>query len=302
MRLRKNTLTKVQSVINYVLLFTLWITFFISTLLAQEINQIKTDKVTLDLFSLPYMHLGSQASAFIIHDVGNFDIHYTPNDGQIISTLQRATRIRIINQDGVEYGTFNIPLELTGDMRYKVSKISGATYWLENGSLKKYKLEAKNILEKAESKLTVLKIKFPRVEPGCIIDLNYTLVGDFLPQPIRWQFQHEIPILLSQFSYAYPEYIKAEETQKGYIAIKKVIDKVDHLNPVNVTPTDGYGTKLTTSSHIFIPQEFNKLYLKGYQAVNVPPYKDAPHLPPEKNQPAIFLSKMTPQTAIIYPK
>ncbi len=279
--------------------------FFKTSLSGQEINQIKTDKVTLDLFALPYLHLGPQAAAFIIHDVGNVDIHYTPNDGQLTYFFQRATRLKIINEDGVDYASVNIPIELPGETRYKVSKISGATYWLENGSLKKDKLDAKNILEKAESKLTVLKIKFPRAGPGCIIDLNYTLVGDFLPQPIRWQFQQGIPVLLSQFSYAYPEYIKSEETLKGYISIKKVIDKVDHLNPVNVTPTDGYGTKLTTSSHIFIPQEFNKLYLKGYQAINVPPFKEAPHLPAEKNQPAVFLCRMTPQTAVtqtIHPK
>lgn len=271
---------------------------FPTALSGQELNEIKTNKITLDDFSLPYSILDPNASAFIIHDVGNVDIHYTPNDNTVVYTFQRATRLKIVNEEGLTYANISIPLELPGDARLKLSRISGATYLLEDGKIEKNKLNARDMIERSESNLAVLKIKFPQCVPGAIVDLTYTLTGNFLPQPISWLFQYDIPALLSQFSYAYPEYIRTEEIQKGYIPIAKVLDKIDHLNPVNVTPTDGYGSKLTTSAHIFIPQDFNKLYMKGYQAVNVPPFKAAPHLAEAKNQKSALICKMTPQTAV----
>jgi hypothetical protein len=160
-------------------------------------QSFKFGDVSVEELNMKTCSIDSLASAAILFDKGGVTIEpqsATP------TTYRRHIRIKIFNKAAFdEWGNFEIyasPGEL--------SKLKGATYNLENGKVKESEISEGSIFKTRYNKDTdVVKIAFPNLKEGSIIECSYTLDIDGYSFP-DWYFQYTIPVLFSEYSLTSP--------------------------------------------------------------------------------------------------
>lgn len=127
------------------------------------------------------------ADAEILADYGTLD-----ENGKYV----RFIRTKIYNQDGYDYADLTIPKYKDA----KVLKIQGFTYNLVDGAIQKIPLAENQIIEeKVTDNIRRIKITFPQVKPGSVLDFEIT--KKFKPGYTisEWVFQRSIPVVWSEF-------------------------------------------------------------------------------------------------------
>ncbi|MEL7145427.1 MAG: hypothetical protein AAFO69_03595 [Bacteroidota bacterium] len=107
----------------------------------------------------------------------------------------RFVRTKIFNQGGYEHANITIPKYPNA----KILNIRGFTYNLVNGVVEKTPLDNDQIVEeKVINKFKIIKITFPQVKPGSVLDLEIT--RRFKPGYAidEWIFQKDIPVVWSE--------------------------------------------------------------------------------------------------------
>lgn len=192
------------------------------------------------------------ADAVILSDCGHAELKISGDNLQI--ELERDVRIKIINKGGFGYADIEIPYGTSE----KVIKVEASTFNLENGTIKETKVSKKSlIIEKTNKYQKKLRIAFPSVYEGSIIEYKYKFITDALYEFIPWEFQSDIPVKYSEFTATYPDLFNYRGIVKGDLS--KIAKKTETEN-VN------FGRTYTTqSSHKWI-------------AVNVPAFIEEPYI------------------------
>ena len=182
--------------------------------------------------SIPYMKFGkplekevamtqydadTSASAVVLVDYGESKIVWNQSQGfQIV--FDRYTRIKIIDKEGYDWADISVSLYHNDGSHERISAIKGYTYNLENGQIKKEKLDKSAIFEEQASEHWVRKkFTMPNVKQGSVIEYSYTITSDFLFQFRDWNFQHTIPVAWSEYKAAIPEYFDYKQISQGYL-------------------------------------------------------------------------------------
>jgi hypothetical protein len=169
--------------------------FFILISIAFETNaqqrDIKFEDVTKADFELP-LSVDSTINAVILFDIG--EAVADPSWG---TKLKRHFRIKIINQSAIdEWANVKVMAK-----NFKLSKLKGFTYNLENGKIVKSVLSTK--YEDETSEFDEASFTFSDVREGSIIEYSYVInFGEFGLPP--WTFQHSVPILWSGYTLRFP--------------------------------------------------------------------------------------------------
>jgi hypothetical protein len=161
----------------------------------------------------------SRAEAVVLVDFGESTISYNQNTGFQLF-FERIRRIKILKKDGMEWGDFEIPLYHDGSSGEKTGAIKGITYNMNNGEVVETKLEKSSIFrEKRDNNVDIVKITFPNVREGSVIELSYTVISDFLFNFQDWDFQTTIPVKWSEYRANIPEYFQYYKNQQGYVQL-----------------------------------------------------------------------------------
>lgn len=127
------------------------------------------------------------------------------------STFTRYRRLKVLTPSGTSYSNFTLNVPSKSDIR-------GMVHNLENGVLKKEKLENSSIFkEEIVPGFTIYKIFFPNVKPGSVIELEYSHVG----LPYEWRFQDRIPIVRSELHLDRTPYINFKKTFYGFSPVEQ---------------------------------------------------------------------------------
>ena len=194
----------------------------------------------------------SSAPAFYIFDFGKAYFNYST----FALVLEYHARIKILNSNGFEYADLSIP----HDVKNTVQRFKAATYNLVDGKIVTSKVtNSMKIDEKVTDNLRNLKISFPDVREGSIIEYSYIIErGDYV-HLLPWNFQTDIPVIRSEFNLQIPEYFNYKYITAGY-------ETVDE------------STRESTVEQGSIPA------IKYHWAMNnIPALKLEPHMPESRN-------------------
>ena len=198
---------------SFVLAFSLFCTFSLFSQVKAKFGKI--DQKNLGVSSCP---IDTSADAYYLFDIGESRILFDRtgrNDWQV--ETRRHVRIKVLNQNGLEWGDVEIPLYRSGTREEKALAIKAMTYNMVDGSVEKIKLSNKDIFrEEVDKNHITVKFAIPGVKAGSIIEYQYTVLSDFVYQLDDWQFQSSIPVMWSETSVVIPEYFQYNKTFKGY--------------------------------------------------------------------------------------
>jgi Domain of Unknown Function with PDB structure (DUF3857) len=177
---------------------------------------IKFGKVKIEDLQKEYHEIDSSAAAIVICDFGTSNFEYTEAYGFRI-VFNRLTRIKILNEQGLEYANFKIPLYKNNSDKEEINTMKGFTYNIVNGAIEKEKLtkESKYREDFSDSKDYYI-VSFPKVKNNSIIEIEYTIRSPFIFNLQGWYFQYDIPALHSEYRVEILEYFNYKKQFKGY--------------------------------------------------------------------------------------
>lgn len=181
---------------------------FNNFLSAQDKSPVKFGKISSGDFEIQSPAIDSSSAAVIIADVGNSEFEGNRKSGFSIR-FKRFTRIKILNNKGMDAADVKIYLYDDGTSEEKLENLKAYTYNLENNEVVTTKLESESVFkEKVNKNYTVRKFTMPAVKPGSIIEFSYSILSDFIFNLQPWDFQGEYPRLWSEYQVAIPEYFR----------------------------------------------------------------------------------------------
>ncbi len=176
------------------------------------------------------------AEAVILCDYGKTDFQYIENKG-FVRIIHRHTRIKVLKTSGINRGTVEVHYFLDKTDNEKISNIKGATYNEKDGKIIKAKLEKEAIFDtKLNEDYGELKFSLPNVKEGSVFEYSYQITSPFGLRP--WQFQHDIPIVWSEFRLSIPEYFNYVQISQGFRAFD-INERGKQANSINYVERSG---------------------------------------------------------------
>ncbi|WP_095074994.1 transglutaminase domain-containing protein [Tenacibaculum jejuense] len=200
---------------NYILSM-LFLIAFTSTSFAQE---FKFGKVSKEAILQKKHQKDSTASAAYLYNKRRTYYLYDENNGFMLTT-EIHKRIKVYTKDALDKGTFLVRLYNDGSTKEKIIKVKGYAFNEDNGNITKTKLKSSHIFkEKINDRITTVKIAFPDVKEGTVIDLTYKLTSPFTHNIDPLNFQYDIPVDVLDMTVETPEYFNFRKASKGYYSV-----------------------------------------------------------------------------------
>jgi len=192
--------------------------FFLASVATAQKPPIKFGKPDEGDLKMTVYPKDSSAHAFVICDYGRSYFQYstTGEKGWQIY-FKRILRIKVLDKGGVSEGDFRIKLYHDGADKEKLVDLDGSTFNVDNGKMVRTKLEHSNIMiEELDKNHDYVKFAMPNVKEGSVLDIEYTIVSDFLFNLQTWYFQQEIPVKWSEYFVQIPEFFIYNHSLLGY--------------------------------------------------------------------------------------
>ncbi|HEY0651569.1 MAG TPA: DUF3857 domain-containing protein [Chryseosolibacter sp.] len=241
---------------------------------------IKFGEVPMEALTMKNYPGDSSANAVILGDYGSSTIDYSESMGFMLK-FERTTRIKILKKEGFEWADYEIPLYRDGGTDEKIVVLKAQTTNLEEGKVVEIKVKNESIFKSDENEnLRIVKVTFPNVKQGSVLDITYKISSEFFTNLQDWQFQHTIPTVVSEYRANIPEWFHYEKYTQGYVMLAANDHKLEHTS-----------VHLSGSS---TPLQFREDRYR-WAAENVPAFKAEPYLTTEKD----YISKINFELASV---
>jgi hypothetical protein len=200
------------------ILFTLIMLCLCALVYAQK-APIKFGDIPIEDLKMKFYPQDSSVAAMVLGDYGESKFQYREDKGFVL-IFERIRRIKIFRKDGYEFADFVIPLYHTGSTTESLGTMKAVTYNLENGKEVETKMKDSNIFrEKYDANINLVKITFPNVKEGSIVEVSYSVTSAFLFNLQDWEFQSSIPTRWSEYRTKIPEYFSYQRYMQGYVSL-----------------------------------------------------------------------------------
>ncbi|RYU97151.1 DUF3857 domain-containing protein [Emticicia agri] len=212
----------------------LWLVCCTNLLYAQKIAlpKIKFGEFNMADLEMKSYESDSTADAIVLYDYGQTT--FEAKGGMIYTHFVYHGRKKILKKSALDLGTISMQLLKFGyEKDQLISDIKGFTFNLENGEVKKEKLNKESIfLEKIVGDVQNVKITLPNVKEGSVIDYTYTIDTPFSlsNNPSTWTFQGERPVKWSVYEISIPSYFTYRLLMSGYLQLSG-----NEVEPVNLS-------------------------------------------------------------------
>ena len=183
---------------------------------------VKFGEIDIENLKMEVYPGDSSAGAVILYDYG-----MTTFDYNLEISFTRHVRIKIFNTSEFDRANVEIP-HYRGDM---VTKLKAATYNLENGKIVESEVSKNDLFNERVSKtMENQKFTFPNVKEGSIIEYTFEVnYGSWLRiQP--WYFQHDIPVMYSEYRVELPEPYVYKKIMTGYVSLDEAASEPKNSN------------------------------------------------------------------------
>jgi hypothetical protein len=183
-------------------------------------------KITPEQIAMKSCSFDPTAGAVVLFDVGKSSFVRTENGYDVL--FHRVTRIKILNESGISYAKVEIPFYQEGNIQEEVEITQAKTFTIVDGNLTKITtLDPKTCYEeKTSENWKVKKFAMPDVQPGSIIEYDYTILSQYHFNLRDWEFQWDIPVLYSAYEvwmipfYEYAWIVQGRNSFDEYAAYK----------------------------------------------------------------------------------
>lgn len=183
---------------------------------AQEEHKFEYGDITAADFKPGIKNSDTVANAIIIADIER--VHFEKNEAGDFDVIKtRFMRVKIVNDNGFEAGKFTIYLNKFVPFRSFMMtlpepgllNLKGITYNLDDGEIRKTRLEMNSVFTTNESKISAVeKFAMPGLKAGSLFDVEYSIRSALQTQDINWSFQRKYPCLWSEYDLALPDAYK----------------------------------------------------------------------------------------------
>jgi len=214
---------------------------------AQQFDK-KFGKISIEEMEMKTCPIDSSAAAVFLFDIGETRFEFNMDKSRFQLLISRHARIKILSKDGLDWANLSLTLFNENNFEEKLASFKGFTFNFENGKIVKEKVEKSAIFrEKEDERRTGVKITFPKVVEGSIIEFDYEITSDYTYNLQPWDFQYSIPVLFSQYSIGIPEYYSYKTHISGYEPISAK-DEVNYRTILfNTTERNGLGNAIVKS-------------------------------------------------------
>lgn len=178
--------------------------------------------ISIDELKVNRCPYDSTAAAMILFDKGEAEMDVVRG-----STFKRHVRIKIFKKDAADKWATEVvyyPKDGGGFSKFKAS-----TYNLVDGKIVESKIGDDALFKgKFDKYSNQVRFSLPNVNEGSIIEYTYVIGSSDLVGPPEWQFQYDIPVLLSEYNTRIPDYFTFRKDLQGFFypeSEKKGIDE-----------------------------------------------------------------------------
>ncbi len=152
-------------------------------------------------FSFTRYEPDTLAEAVFLSDVGKSFFEFDMDNGTTRLHFVRKFKIKILSKAGFEWGNVEIPLRKDKDQMDELSIVDGVTFTMENGKVRKTKLDQKSVYKEDRNEgYRIMKFAMPDVQVGSVIEVEYEVISPFVFYFKNWEFQKSIPVVYSEYS------------------------------------------------------------------------------------------------------
>jgi len=197
-------------------LTTLSLSLMSLMLFSQTYDQ-KFGKVSMAEMEMKVCPIDSSAEAVVLFDLGETRFEYNTSRNRFQLNISRHVRIKIFSKEGLEQANIKLILFEEKDLEERMHSFKGFTYNVVDGKIEKEKVGKEAIFrEKVDNVSTAVKISFPKVVEGSVIEYEYAMSSDYIYNLQPWAFQTNIPVLYSEYIVGIPEYYQYNTKVSGY--------------------------------------------------------------------------------------
>ncbi|MCX6286592.1 MAG: DUF3857 domain-containing protein [Bacteroidetes bacterium] len=197
----------------------------------------KFGDVSMDEMTLISCPGDLKADAMVLYDIGKSS--FVRNDNGFYIVFEDHARIKIFRKPGFKSATIEIPLYQYDKRGEELNEIKAVTYNLVDGKIKATTIDLNTIYEeKITENHSVKKFTLPDLKEGSVIEYKYKVLSPFLFSLPGWDFQREIPTLLSDytvFMIPFYEYTYVLQGASGFDEFENYKDEgiIKTFGPVN---------------------------------------------------------------------
>ncbi|PKP35242.1 MAG: hypothetical protein CVT98_10295, partial [Bacteroidetes bacterium HGW-Bacteroidetes-15] len=111
--------------------------FYCQNLIAQLPKIPKYGKDIENDLKMNTCAMDSSAHAVVLFDNGSSIIKYNTQQGGFYVEINRHTRIKILDKDGLEYANISIPIYRSSNLEEQLGSFKAVTYNLKDGKIEK---------------------------------------------------------------------------------------------------------------------------------------------------------------------
>lgn len=274
-------ITKAFPLLFSMVLFSVSLT---TTCFAQK---VKYGKVEMSELEMTQYDKDPEAVALVLYESQDIQFQYNNDKGFQVQT-DRHIRIKVFKKSGFDYVDLPISLYQADGNFEKLTAFKAMTFNLVDGNIEKEKIGQRETFQEEVDKYTVVvKFAMPNLQEGSIVDINYTVLSDFLFELTPWRYQYEIPVVKSEFFAEIPEYFIYKTTNQGYEQ-KSITENETSFGQgkfsfrTSTTPNQVNGAMTEMSSIEFKTKSYK------FEAKEVPAFHSEPYMAAPSN----FISKI----------
>lgn len=206
---------RIRSFVFLILLFAGCIAV-LSSYSQDKHNKSKFGKVEPKDFEKTKFELDNSAHAVILGDIGMSDFEMPKDEFEI--SFKRTCRVKIVDKNGFEAATIEIPLYKDGlKAEEKLLNLKASAYNLENGQVVETKLDSKDVFtDQRDKNHTIKRFTLPAVKEGTIIEYSYAILSPYVFNLQPWEFQNSYPCLWSEYFVTVPDIFEFIFLRQGY--------------------------------------------------------------------------------------
>jgi transglutaminase-like putative cysteine protease len=192
------------------------ISFFLFSLTAYAQN-FNFGAITYDDYEFNRKKLDSNANAIVLKEFGTASIQRDDNTGSLELIFEHHVKIKIYNKEGFKEANIIIPTYKDDNREETISELKASTFnYIENNFVETV-MDKKAIFTENRSKYTRLtKFTLPNLKEGSIIEYSYRLRSPRLFNFRTWEFQSDIPKVISEYLVYIPGIYNYNVSLRGF--------------------------------------------------------------------------------------
>lgn len=207
------------------ILAILFLLFLSLTTHAQNFN---FGSITYDDYEFDRKKLDSNANAVVLKEFGTASIQRDDITGSLELIFEQHVKIKIYNKEGFKEANIVIPTYKDESREETISDLKASTFNYVDNNFVETIMDRKAIFTENRSKYTRLtKFTLPNLKEGSIIEYSYRLKSPNLFNFRTWEFQGDIPKVISEYLVYIPGIYNYNVSLRGF---QKLTDQKSELS------------------------------------------------------------------------